>query len=126
MAADIVFAFQCSSWPSCSSEWLARKTHVNLPTLEVIAMCKTLGCLFVPVGHPNSDERNLLWRTSFSEQERLLITSFNSVQLKCYILLKIIKKELVVPRIPDSLSSYHLKTCMLYLMENTPVSLETK
>ena len=45
---------------------------------------------------------------------------FNSVQLKCYILLKIIKKELINPNNPESLTSYHIKTCMLYMKEKTP------
>ena len=87
----------------------------------MINNCKELGCLFVPVGHPHSEEQHLLWRISPSHQERLLLTSFNSVQLQCYILLKLIKKEVIGRLIEgESLSSYHCKTCMLYIIENTP------
>ena len=49
-----------------------------------------MGCLLVPVGHPNSDEKDLQWRSSFSKQERLLVHQFNSTQV--YILLKLVKK----------------------------------
>ena len=120
---DMVKAFQCSSWPAFCSEWLTRNRSANWPSQKIIDICKDFGCLFVPVGHPISDEQDLLWRASLSRQVRLFITNFNSVQLKCYILLNIIKKELIAPRIPDSLSSYHLKTCMLFLMESTTLSI---
>ena len=120
VAVDFVLgAFKCSSWPPSSSEWLTRHRRYKWPTSQMLDLCKTFGCLFVAVGHPDSDEEHLLWRVSFSYQERFLVTHFNSVQLKCYVLLKIIKKEIVESQIPDSLSSYHLKTCILYLIENT-------
>ena len=120
---DTVFALQCRSWPACASEWTTRYRSFNLPSPEQIEKCKTFGCLFVSVGHPNSAEQDLLWRVSFSHQERSLVTNFNSVQLKCYTLLKVVKNKLIVPQIPESMTTYHLKTCMLYLIENTPNSL---
>lgn len=86
----------------------------------MIESCKEFGCIFVPVGHPHSDEQHLQWRISLSRQERFLVTQFNSVQLKCYILLKMIKKEQIHSYVQDSLSSYHIKTCMMYMIENTP------
>ena len=119
---DNVFALQCSSWPACGTEWLHRNRPFEWPTNEMIDKCKRLGCIFVGVGHPNSDEQHLMWRISYSHQERMFVTDFNSVQLKCYGLLKIIKKEIIAFHIPQSLTSYHLKTCMLFLKEATPVS----
>ena len=88
----------------------------------MIDKCKRLGCIFVGVGPPCSEEQHLMWRISYSHQERMFVTDFNSVQLKCYVLLKIIKKEKIAFHIPQSLTSYHLKTCMLFLKETTPVS----
>ena len=122
LAQDIVFALQCSSWPACGTEWLHRNRPSKWPTNEMIDKCKRLGCIFVPVGHPDSHEQHLMWRISYSHQERMFVTDFNSVQLKCYVLLKIIKKEKIASHIPQSLTSYHLKTCMLFLKETTPVS----
>ena len=121
LASDNVCALRCRSWPACASEWLIRQRHHNWPSQEQIDQCKTLGCFFVSVGHPYSKEKHIQYRISFSLQERLLVTAFNAVQLKCYILLKMIKREKIHKTLGEkSLTSYHFKTCMLYMIENTP------
>ena len=124
-ARDVVHAFKCDAWPDCASEWLSRKRNFNWPTQDTIESCKSFGFICVPVGHPHSDEQNLEWRISLSQQERYLVTRFNSVQLKCYIILKLIKKEKITTFIGESLSSYHMKTSMFYTIENTPKSFWT-
>ena len=123
-SSDFVFPLSCSDWPECASKWLSRRRIHDWPSKELIKQCKSLGFIVVSACHPASDEKQFQWRISFSYQERLLVTQFNSVQLKCYILLKIIKKELIQQEIKeDTLTSYHLKTCMLYILENTPSEL---
>ena len=123
-SSDTVFALSCTDWPECAREWLSRTRIHGWPSKELIKQCKYLGFIVVSAFHPASDEKQFQWRISFSHQERLLVTQFNSVQLKCYILLKIIKKELIKQYIKeDTLTSYHLKTCMLYILENTPSEL---
>ena len=120
-SSDTVVALACTDWPECAQEWLSRKRIHGWPSKELIKQCKSLGFIVVSACHPASDEKQFQWRISFSHQERLLVTQFNSVQLKCYILLKIIKKELIKKDIKeDTVTSYHLKTCMLYILENTP------
>ena len=122
-AMDFVSAFRCRSVPACASEWFSRNRRYNIPTPSQIDACKVLGCLFVAIGHPFSAEQNLEWRISFSHQERRLITSFNAVQLRCYVLLKMIKKNVISLFLKrEVLTSYHCKTCILYLIENTPPS----
>ena len=91
-SSDFVIALSCTDWPECAQEWLSRKRIHGWPSKELIKKCKSLGFILVSACHPASDERQFQWRISFSHQERLLVTQFNSVQLKCYILLKIIKK----------------------------------
>ena len=119
-STDTVYALSCTEWPKCAREWLSRTRIHGWPSKELIKQCKSLGFILVSACHPASDEKQFQWRISFSFQERLLVTQFNSVQLKCYILLKIIKKELIQQYIKeDTLTSYHLKTCMLYILENT-------
>ena len=126
-AIDFVSAVRCHTWPDCAFEWLVRERHYNWPSREQIDKCKTLGCFFVATGHPDSIEKHLQCRLSFSLQERLLVTDFNSVQLKCYILLKMIKKERIHKYLGEkSLTSYHFKTCMLYMIENTPAEFWTE
>ena len=123
-SSDTVVALACTDWPECAQEWLSRRRIHGWPSKELIKQCKSLGFIVVFACHPASDEKQFQWRISFSHQERLLVTQFNSVQLKCYILLKIIKKELIKQYIKeDTLTSYHLKTCMLYILENTPTEL---
>ena len=118
---DFVIAVRCKVWPACASEWLTRTRRYNNPTQDQINKCKDLGFFLVYVGHPNSQEKHLQWRISFSLQERLLVINFNAVQLKCYILAKMIKKEFIhKPLGEKSLSSYHFKTLMLYMIEETP------
>ena len=118
---DNVPALRCRKWPDCASEWLTRERSYNWPQRDLIEYFKQLGCFLVCVGQPGSNEYLLQWRWSFSLQERHLVSRFNSVQLKCYILLKIIKKDIINNALgEDVLTSYHCKTCLLYLIENTP------
>lgn len=118
---DTVIGFRSKGWPKCASEWFTRKRQYAFPSSTMTEAFKKLGCFFVCVGHPYSSERHLQWRISFSLQERMLTTHFNSVQLKCYVLMKLIKNKVILPRLGrQSISSYHCKTCMFYLIECTP------
>lgn len=120
---DTVIGIYGNMWPECASEWLTRDRPYNWPSPEVIEECKALGFIVVPVGHPHSAEQDLLWRLSFSHQERNFVTQFNSTQYKCYVTLKLIKKDIILRIMQtESLSSYHCKTCMFYMIENTPAS----
>ena len=119
--ADHVYCLNCKSWPECAEEWLSRKRQYGWPSVEQINTCKSLGFLVVPAAHPKSDEQEKMWRISFSRQERLFVSTFNSVQMKCYILMKLINKEVIKSNIDgETLTSYHCKTCMFYCIENTP------
>ena len=121
VSGDLVIALNCDTWPEGAREWLTRERQRRWPSAEVIDKCKSMGFLVVQVGHPDSDEPDLQWRISLSHQELLLVRGFNSVQLKCYILLKCIKKDFIQLNIKEeTLSSYHCKTCMFYCIENTP------
>ena len=117
----MVTAFRCRSLPKDDMEWFARKQPYCWPPKKVIEKCKYLGFLVVPVGHPNSIEKDKEWRISLSQQERLLVTLFSSVQLKCFGLMKVLKNELTNYKLKgEILTSYHCKTCMLYMVETTP------
>ena len=125
--ADNIFGLRCHDWPKAAAEWLTRSRRYDWPSPNLIAQCKTLGFVLVSAGHPNSSENHFQWRMSLSHQERLLVTHFNSVQLKCYILMKLINKEILRRKLKtEALTSYHSKTCMFYLIENTPADFWTK
>lgn len=121
---DYTPALRCRRWPDTASTWLCRQRHFEWPGSDLTDTCKRIGCLFVHAGHPYSDEKHLQWRLSFSLQERILISQFNATQLKCYTLLKFIKKDIIRRfTATESLSSYHCKTVMFYMLENTPADI---
>ena len=118
---DYVLAFQSKVLPDCVSDCLTRKRNSYFLTPKVVEACKSYGCLFVPKEHWQSKDSRLLWRISPSHQERFLMFNFNSVQHKCYVLLKLIKKDIINPALgSEVLTSYHCKTAMLHLIDMTP------
>ncbi|KAL3857144.1 hypothetical protein ACJMK2_011839 [Sinanodonta woodiana] len=121
LTQDEVLAVKLYAWPDQASNWLTRKRRYNWPSQETIGLIQQTGALLVPVGHKLSQEKHMEWRVSISYGEKLLMWLFNAIQYKCYILLKMINKCFIKPVVgEDALSSYHLKTCMFYLIENTP------
>ena len=118
---DYVLAFQSKVLPDCVTDCLMRKRNSAFLTASVVEACKSYGCLFVRKEHCQSIDSRLLWRISPSHQERFLMFTFNSVQHKCYVLLKLIKKDIINPALgSEVLTSYHCKTAMLHLIDMTP------
>ncbi|KAK3603273.1 hypothetical protein CHS0354_007604 [Potamilus streckersoni] len=122
---DMVAALQAYYWPDKASKWLSsRGRRYNWPTRQIINAIQQTGVFFVPVGHKLSSEQHLEWRLSFSYGEKLLMMKFNSTQYKCYVMLKYIKKMFInMNSREELLTSYHCKTCMFYVIENTPAYL---
>ena len=85
---DFVLALHSKVLPDCVTDCLMRKRNSNFLTPKVVEACKSYGCLFVRKEHCQSKDSHLLWRISPSHQERFLMFNFNSVQHKCYVLLK--------------------------------------
>ncbi|KAL3857157.1 hypothetical protein ACJMK2_011852 [Sinanodonta woodiana] len=121
---DLVNALRLHSWPEQSSQWITRNRRHNWPSQESIGLILKTGAMLVPVGNKLSKEKHLEWRISLSFGEKILVWLFNPTQYKSYILLKMINKGLIKPVVDDDvLSSYHCKTCIFYLIENTPTSM---
>ena len=119
--AYFVFALQSKVLPDCVSDCFMRKRNSGFLTASVVEACKSYGCLFVHKKHCQSKDSRLLWRISPSHQERFLMFNFNSVQHKCYVLLKLIKKDIINQALgTEVLTSYHCKTAMLHLIDMTP------
>ena len=118
---DFVLALNSKVLPDCVTDCLMRKRNSNFLTPKVVEACKSYGCLFVRKENCQSKDSHLLWRISPSHQERHLMLNFNSVQHKCYVLLKLIKKDIINPALgSEVLTSYHCKTAMLHLIDMTP------
>ena len=122
-AKDMVQAYRCRKWPEAAMKWFERIKGKKWPTQEMLDEMKLHGFFLVPVGHSSSPEQNMEWRISLSKQERILMVSLNPTQHKCYVLLKMIKKDSLPVIIgADSLTSYHCKTCLFYVVEETNAS----
>ena len=118
---DYVLVLHSKVLPDCVSDCLTRKRNSDFLTPKVVEACKSYGCLFIRKEHCQSKDSHLLWRISPSHQERFLMFNFNSVQHKCYVLLKLIKKNIINPALGgDVLTSYHCKTAMLHLIDMKP------
>ena len=117
---DIVLATRCKGWPNEAREWLDRHKQCSWPPAHLIDQMQSYGFFMVPISHPHSSKRSLGWRISLSLQERLLMWNLNPVQFKCYVLLKLIKKDIINSLVlNESISSYHCKTCIFYMAERT-------
>ncbi|XP_069121182.1 uncharacterized protein [Argopecten irradians] len=114
---DMVLGYHCLSLPKDFDEWCNRKRNYNWPPSWIIEATKKYGCFVVGVGHPNSDTQAIEWRLSMTKTEYLLTKSFNHVQIKCYVLMKLVLKWIIQPQMKEPLSSYHVKTVMFWMSE---------
>ncbi|XP_052098891.1 uncharacterized protein LOC127733600 [Mytilus californianus] len=120
---DMVYCLQCNTWPFVAKNWLLRNRSSEWPPQELIDNIAEQGVLLVPVGSKSSsnDVNELEWRMSFSLSEKVLIHSFNHVQIICYALLKIYLKEIVNSNkiLSKLLCSYYMKTLLFWILEET-------
>ena len=119
---DSVPSIHCPFWPSDAEEWLHRPRHCGWPTPVDITHIINFGCHLVPIGYPLSSSKEMEWRISFSVAERILVWSFNHVQIQCYAVMKIILKEFIKVRCSPTnrvLCSYFIKTFLFWKFELT-------
>ena len=117
---DYVFCFHCKEVPDVCNFWIKRHRPGRWPPENVQMMAMNAGIFLLPLGHPESDRAPVEWRFSTSSAERLLMFELSTCQLKVYVLLKMIRSTYIKKAVGDRLSSYHLKTALLYTIENSP------
>ncbi|KAH3740703.1 uncharacterized protein LOC127851571 [Dreissena polymorpha] len=103
--------------------WIDRCRGKHWPPVQLLEAARIAPCFLVPAGHPESDYKREEWRLSPDLIERMLTFSFNMTQIKCYIVLKLIKKSLFAYIVGDAITSFHCKTIMFFTMERTHPSL---
>ena len=106
-------------WPLAAREWAFRVRRYVWPSVELKKVILQHGCHVVPKGNPQSPNKHLEWRWSFSLAEKMLVRTFNIIQLQCYFLLKMIVTYIINPMVLEGLSSYEVKTVMLHMVEST-------
>ncbi|XP_052785881.1 uncharacterized protein LOC128221341 isoform X5 [Mya arenaria] len=116
---DIVHAYKCKVLPPEVDRWFHRPRRGHWPTPEMMQAARECSCFLVPDGHFESLNENIEWRLSPSQIERILVFSFTTVQLKCYVVLKMIKKYIMEQYLShhSKLTSFHCKTVMFFTIE---------
>lgn len=117
---DIVHAYRCNQLPIDCLAWRKRPRIGHWPTSEMTSAACKHGVFLLAVGHPESVHSKVEWRLSTSMLERVFMFSLNMVQLKTYILLKLIKNAFLKPIVGDNFTSFNCKTALLFTVENTP------
>ena len=119
---DQVVSIHCDFWPNEASEWCLRQRNFGWPTPSTLSSIVSFGFHLVAVGHPHSETKLTEWRISFSMAERLLVWSFNHVQIQCYAVMKIILKQFIKKKCSPTnqvLCSYFIKTFLFWKFETT-------
>ncbi|KAH3868938.1 hypothetical protein DPMN_032093 [Dreissena polymorpha] len=93
--ADTVVALRYHC-PSILQRWAARSRH--WPPSNVVEKVVSMGAFLTPVGFTGSRNKNIEWRICFNTGETELMINLNDTQLKVYVLLKMIAKDLLKPR----------------------------
>ncbi|KAH3694130.1 hypothetical protein DPMN_081569 [Dreissena polymorpha] len=117
---DIVHALCVSGDIPEIQTWIYRPRQGHWPPPKLFEEAKHLTWFLVPVGYPSSQKRHTEWRLSSNLIERKLMLSLNITQLKCYVLLKIIKRAFSIDIAQQGeLTSFHCKTVLFYTLERT-------
>jgi len=114
--SDLTFSVKCLQWPDTVSDWTYRPDK-KWPHPYDVARIASLGCHIVPKSQPD-DEEELSWRISFSRAEVELSKLIPPTARMCLIGLKIIAKDYLSVAC-SRISSYQLKSLLLYAMEKT-------
>ncbi|XP_052818087.1 uncharacterized protein LOC128244112 [Mya arenaria] len=138
---DFVLAHHCRSLPNECQFLFHRPRPGHWPRRDTLARVRQVGVFLVPQrysecpsrptrcrstalhvtpNNPYYPQSNYEWRFSTSMMERLLMFDMNSVQCKTYVFIKILRKTFLKPVVGDRLSTFHMKTAMLFTIETYP------
>ncbi|XP_053378881.1 uncharacterized protein LOC123527968 [Mercenaria mercenaria] len=120
---DQVLAIRLYS-SSVLQEWKERKRVFEWPSPDNIQDISTMEGYVVPVGPKYSEEQNFEWRICYTTAERKLVSSLSEVQLKLYILFKMVNREMIKPKV-DCVSSYIIKNIIFWTVECSPADIFT-
>jgi len=126
---DKVFALKCNTLPPEIMSWFTKMGQAYWPSQETFEAAKKCVCFLVPDGYHGSVNKNIEWRITPNLIERLLMFSLNIVQIKCLVVLKIIKTQEFVKYIPHEkckFTTFYCKTALFFTLERTPPTVWTK
>lgn len=118
MDIDNVWSFRCFC-PNILHQWSTRQRPYNWPSYDLRERVSSLDAFVVASGFSESDNRHLEWRICFNKGEICLMNSLNDCQIKLYIVLKMIVKEILKPK-KKEISSFVVKNIVFWLAELYP------
>ena len=113
---DAVYSNPYDTWPDSANSFITMSKPNNWPSKSMLDDIKSQGCDVVPVGHQDSKYNDIQWRISFPG-ERSLLLDLTDVQILCYALIKIILKENLNTSQREVVSSFHIKSVILWWVE---------
>ncbi|XP_052285871.1 uncharacterized protein LOC127881771 isoform X2 [Dreissena polymorpha] len=135
---DMVRAFYCAKLPDDCQYIFRRPKPGHWPGSKLLTQLKNSGVFLVPTAHVENtthwdprkhlgtlavrtfdNSHELHWRLSTNLMERLLVSDLTIPQMKVYVVMKMIRKEFCKPLVGDRLSTFHLKTALLYSVERS-------
>lgn len=121
---DQVFALECHC-PNTLKAWASRPRRHGWPSPDVIQEVSSLQAYVVATGCEGSFYEKHEWRICFNIGEKRLIESLTDIQIKVYILLKLIMKETFDPNL-NKLTSFMMKNIVFWMSELNPQFLFTE
>ena len=116
---DRAYCLKYTKWPSKARQWIDMARFGGWPPESLINNIVQVGVLLVPIGSKSDSQKDnpFEWRISFSVPEKMLIYSWNHSQIICYVLLKLLLKEVIKKNenVDKLLCSYFLKTAIFWL-----------
>ncbi|KAH3829783.1 hypothetical protein DPMN_103011 [Dreissena polymorpha] len=136
---DNVHAIHCPSLPENCLILFTRPTPGHWPKQAIIKKAKECGVFLMSPGNLGNRTQydkfiqiaymtikydaefvDIQWRISTNMIERLLMFDINMVQMRAYVIIKMIRKEMLKPLVDDRLCTFHLKTALLFTVEQFP------
>jgi len=116
---DHVYAIPCATLPEECQFLFQRPRPGHWPKPETLEYARQCPAFFVPQGPADTliEIRVLQWRLSTTLTERLLMFDLTEVQMLVYILLKMMRVCYIKPQFDENLSTFHLKTAMMFTIE---------
>ncbi|XP_015754833.1 PREDICTED: uncharacterized protein LOC107334417 [Acropora digitifera] len=115
---DRVPAIECMGWPRSASEWISRKPRY-WPQADTIEKITAGGFMVVPRPSNINGDTMKEWRISFSIAEAFLFDTFDECHAMVYYMLRSLYARSFKQKLHGSLTSYHLKTVMFWMLEET-------
>lgn len=121
---DQVYAIECHC-PCLKAAWASLPRKYDWPPPAVIQKVCESQAFVVATGCNGSMFQKHEWRICFNIGEQLLVESLTDVQIKVYVLFKMVLKDIIKPEEND-LSSFMIKNIVFWMAELNPQLLFTE